>query len=202
VCLTGSGPAGHVEADVIAWLKRYLAKKKSVKTGPGFEWLADDAQWRSAPSYPPAAGGPVVASGAGLLVVNPADALSGTPIAAGPAANAVNVTVPAFTSAAQLLGEPKLTLTYSGTGTATHVFAQLVDMKRGVVVGNQVTPIPVTLDGAPHTISRPLEAIASSAPAGAQYALQIVGGSQVYGPVHGAGAVTFSAIRLELPTLA
>ena len=201
VCLTGSGPAGHVESVVVKWLKRYLARKTSVKTGPGFEWLADDAQWRSAASYPPPAGAPLVATGAGTLVVSPADALSGTPIAAGRAVNAVNLAVPPPSAASQLLGEPKLTLTYSGTGTATHVFAQLVDETRGVAVGNQVTPIPVTLDGLPHTISRPLEAIAASAPAGARYTLQVIGGSQVYGPVHGAGLITFSAIRLELPTL-
>jgi ABC-2 type transport system ATP-binding protein len=81
------------------------------------------------------------------------------------------------------------------------VFAQLVDETRGVVVGNQATPVPVTLDGLPHTISLPLEAIAASAPAGARYTLQLIGGTQVYGPVHGAGAIMFSAIRLELPTL-
>jgi ABC-2 type transport system ATP-binding protein len=201
VCLTGSGPAGHVEADVIAWLKRYLARDRSVDTGPRFEWLADDAKWRSLPDYPPPAGAPLVANGAGTLVVNPSDALSGTPIAAGRAGNAVNVAVPPPSAAQQLLGEPKLTLAYSGTGTTTHVFAQIVDEARGVVVGNQATPIPVTLDGAPHTVSRPLEAIAVSAPAGARYTLQLIGGTQVYGPVHGAGAITFSAIHLELPTL-
>jgi ABC-2 type transport system ATP-binding protein len=201
VCLTGSGPAGHVEADVIAWLRRYLAGDASVATGPRFEWLADDAQWRSAPDYPLPAGRPLVATGAGALVVNPADTASGTPISAGRAVNAVNVAVPPPASARQLLGEPRLKLTYSGTGTATHVFAQIVDEARNVVVGNQATPIPVTLDGAPHTISRPLEAIAASAPAGARYTLQLTGGTQVYGPVRGAAAIAFSTIRLELPTV-
>jgi ABC-2 type transport system ATP-binding protein len=95
------------------------------------------------------------------------------------------------------VGEPTLSLTYSGSGAATHVFAQLVDEARGVVIGNQVTPIPVTLDGKPHTIERPLEAIAS---AGGRYTLQIIGGSQVYGPVRGVAAITFSAIELSLPT--
>jgi ABC-2 type transport system ATP-binding protein len=200
VCLTGSGPAGHVEGAVIAWLKRYVAGKR-VSTGPGFEWLADDAQWRSAPSYPPAAGTPITATGAGVLLVSPADALSGTPVAAGVAVNALDVVVPPPAAATQILGEPSLTLTYSGTGTATHVFAQLIDDARGLAVGNQVTPVPVTLDGAPHTITLPLEAIAASAAPGARYTLQLIGGSQVYGPVHNAGVVTFSAIRLSLPTL-
>jgi ABC-2 type transport system ATP-binding protein len=80
------------------------------------------------------------------------------------------------------------------------VFAQIVDEARGVVAGNQATPVPVTLDGRRHTISRPLEAIAASAPAGARYTLQLTGGTQVYGPVRSVAAISFSAIRLELPT--
>jgi ABC-2 type transport system ATP-binding protein len=201
VCLTGSGPGGHVEAVVVAWLKRYLAGDTSVDTGPRFEWLADDAKWRSGDDYPLPQGAPVVATGSGTLALNPSDAASGTPIAAGRAANAVNVPLTA-PAARQIVGEPQLTLTYSGTGAGTHVFAQLVDEARGVVVGNQATPIPVTLDGRPHTVARPLEAIAASAPAGARYTLQIIGGTGLYGPVRGVAAITFSAIKLSLPTVA
>ena len=195
VCLTGNGPAGHVEADVVAWLKRYLAGDTAVDTGPRFEWLADDAKWRAGDDYPLPAGPPVTASGSGTLVLNPADAVSGTPLAAGRAANAVNVAVDG--SGKQIVGEPALTLTYSGTGVGTHVFAQLADDARGVVVGNQATPIPVTLDGQPHTITRPLEAIAS---AGGKYTLQVIGGTMLYGPARGAAAITFSKIQLSLPT--
>jgi ABC-2 type transport system ATP-binding protein len=104
-------------------------------------------------------------------------------------------------SAVQIVGEPQLNLTYSGTGAGTHVFAQLVDEQRGVVVGNQATPIPVTLDGRSHTLARPLEAIAASAAAGASYTLQIIGGTLLYGPVRGAAAITFSKIDLTLPTI-
>ena len=196
VCLTGSGPAGHVEGAVVAWLKRYLAGDASVDTGPRFEWLADDAKWRAGDDYPLPAGPPVTANGSGTLLLNPADAVSGTPLTAGRAANAVNV--PVDGSGRQIAGEPTLTLTYSGTGVGTHVFAQLVDEARGVVVGNQATPIPVTLDGQSHTITRPLEAIAS---AGGRYTLQVAGGTMLYGPVRGAAAITFSKIALSLPTV-
>ena len=48
VCLTGSGEALHVERAVLNWLARYLKRDTTVQTGPRFEWLADDAQWRSA----------------------------------------------------------------------------------------------------------------------------------------------------------
>jgi ABC-2 type transport system ATP-binding protein len=196
-CLTGTGPAGHFEARVIAWLKRYVAGQK-VTTGPGFEWLADDAKWRSATRWPPQRGAAVVASGSGTLAVSPLDTVSGTPLAAGIAANAVNVAIPQRT--AQVVGEPRLRLTYSGTGTATHVFAQIADDRRGVVLGNQVTPLPVTLDGASHPVTRRLEGVAASMAAGSGYRLQLIGGSQVYGPVRGVGSVTFSGVRLELPT--
>jgi hypothetical protein len=59
---------------VIAWLRRDVARAK-VATGPGFEWLADDAVWRSSTRWPPPQGAPIVATGSGTLLVNPADAV-------------------------------------------------------------------------------------------------------------------------------
>jgi ABC-2 type transport system ATP-binding protein len=194
-CSTGEGTAGHLEKRVIAWMKRYVMRKKRVRTGPGFEWLADDAKWRSSRAFPPKRGTPIVGQGSGTLLVSPADTLSGSPIAAGPAVNAVNVPIPDVTS--QVIGRPVVRLTYSGTGAATHVFAQIVDEARNLVLGNQVTPIPVKLDGATHTVTRALEGVAA---AGGRYHLQLIGGSQVYGPARGVGAITFSAARIELPT--
>jgi ABC-2 type transport system ATP-binding protein len=199
-CLTGTGETGHIERAVVAWMKRYLAGNKSVDTGPRFEWLADDAKWRSGGDYPLPAGKPVVAEGSGPLAVNPADTASGNPIAAGPAANALNVPVPPVSAPTQVVGAPALTLTYSGTGAATHVFAQIVDLTRNVAVGNQVTPIPVTLDGATHTIKRPLEGIAASLTPSSRLELQVTGGSLVYGPARGVGALQIGKARVELPT--
>jgi ABC-2 type transport system ATP-binding protein len=203
VCLTGSGPAGHVEADIIAWLRRYVTGDRSVKTGRGFEWLADDVKWRSASSFPPPSGTPLSARGSGTLAFSPADAASGTPIAAGPAANAVNVPIPAPSRAVQVAGEPKLSLTYSGTSLVpnVHVFAQILDNKRGVVLGNQATPVPLVLDGQPHTLAQPLEAVAAAVDASSRYTLQLTGGTQVYGPVRVAGTVQFSSIGLRIPTV-
>ena len=57
-------------------------------------------------SFPPPKGTPVVGEGSGLLVVSPADVVSGTPMAAAPAANAINVAIPATT--AQVVGRPRL----------------------------------------------------------------------------------------------
>ena len=202
-CLTGSGPPGHVQADVLAWLKRYVARRRSVRTGPRFEWLADDAVWRSARHYPPKPAPPLTANGGGTLVVTPTDT-SGTPISAGRAVNAVNLPVPPPAAPKLLVGAPRLSLTYSGTGSAPagHVYAQVVDEARGLVVGNQATPLALTLDGRPHALSLPLEAIASTAAAGARYTLQLTGGTQVYGPARFAGVISFSNVRLVLPAVA
>ncbi|MEA2291559.1 MAG: type transport system ATP-binding protein, partial [Solirubrobacteraceae bacterium] len=200
-CLTGSGPGGTIERAVVAWMRRYLAGDTSVSTGPQFEWLADDAVWRSTSSYPPPRGAPLTGDGSGTLGVNPADALSGTPIAAGPAANAINV--PIKVRPAQVAGEPVLTLTYTATGTGAsgHVFAQIVDGKRNLALGNQVTPIPIAVDGAAHTVTRSLEGVAAAVGADSRYTLQIVGGSQVYGPVRTTAMVTVSRAHVELPTV-
>ena len=200
VCLTGSGEAGHVERAVLTWLARYLKRDTSVQTGPRFEWLADDAKWRSAPDYPLTRRGSLTAvTGQKALPIVPTSP-SGALIAATPAVNAVEVALPAASGAAHLVGEPTLKLTYSGTAAPgqTHVYAQIVDGS-GRVVGNQATPIPVTLDGALRTIERPLEPIAAEAVAGSSYRLQITPATTLYTPQRSAGAVTFARIEVALP---
>ena len=63
------------------------------------------------------------------------------------ATSAVNVDIPKVSTTTDLLGSPVLTMTYSGTGNATHVYAQIVDNTTHLVLGNLVTPVPVVLDG-------------------------------------------------------
>jgi ABC-2 type transport system ATP-binding protein len=200
VCQTGQGPKGYIEQQVLAWLRHYLAGQSAVSTGPQFEYLAEDAQWRSTPGCPAPAGAPLTGDGSGTLNISPADALSGTPVSAGIAPNALNVPIGART--AQAVGEPKLTMTYSAVGTgAGYVFAQIADGSRNLVLGNQVTPIPIVLDGASHTITRSLEGVAASVTPGSQYRLQLTGGSQVYGPARTAASITVSKVHAELPTI-
>jgi ABC-2 type transport system ATP-binding protein len=199
-CLTGSGEAGRIERAVLAWLARYLKRDTSVQTGPRFEWLADDAQWRTASDYPlPRRGTLTAITGQKTLPIVPSSP-SGALIAATPAANSVEVALPAPATAAHLVGEPVLKLSYSGIAVPgqTHVYAQVVDGS-GRVVGNTATPIPVTLDGTPRTIQRPLELIASEARAGAGYKLQITPATTLYSPQRSSGAVTFSRIEIGLP---
>jgi ABC-2 type transport system ATP-binding protein len=160
--------------------------------------------WRAADRFPLPQGTPIVARGSGSLAFSPADATSGGLIAAGPAANAVNVPIPAPARRTDVVGEPALELRYSGTSVqpGAYVFAQILDQTRGVVLGNQATPIPLALDGQPHPISRTLEGVAASASSGSKYVLQITGGTTMYGPVRTAGTVGLLAITLTLPAAA
>ncbi len=79
------------------------------------------------------------------------------------------------------------------------MFAQLVDDATGVVLGNQVTPIAVTLDGKPHQLSVPLEAVVYSAEAGSHLTLQIVATTVAYAQPRLGGTVTFGSIGVSLP---
>ncbi|HEY6757943.1 MAG TPA: CocE/NonD family hydrolase [Baekduia sp.] len=215
-CLTGTGDPGgnqpatlslgsqHLSDVTLRWFDKYLKKDAGANVGPGFEWLADDAKWRSAPSYPAPAAAAVVATGHGKLKIvkgyESGEAMKAMPAAASKALQ-VKVSVK---SAAQLVGAPKLTLTYSGKGTPAKnvkVFAQLVDVKRKLVVGNQVTPIPVTLDGKRHTVTRDLDPIAASAPKGTTYQLQIISSSKVWAPQRTAGTLDVTRAKLVLPTV-
>jgi len=200
-CLTNSGPSGFVEDAIINWFARYLSKDKTVSTGSRFQWIADDGQVRTAGDYPLPLKGLATASGSGTLAFTPDAASSGTAIAAAPATNAVRVPISAPAAGSQIVGAPKLTLTYSGLANSTSVllYAQVVDKQRNLVVGNQVTPIRVVLDGAPHTLTRSLEDVAASVQAGSSYELQILPYTAVYGPQRAAGAITMSKIDISLP---
>jgi ABC-2 type transport system ATP-binding protein len=146
----------------------------------------------------------MVAQGAGTLVFSPADtASSGLAVAATPSPDAVNVAIPPPAQHVDAVGEPRLELRYQGTATdpRNYVFAQIVDEQRHLVLGNQVTPIAVTLDGRPHSVSRALEGVAAAIDPGARYTLQIAGGSSVYGPVRSAGTVALTKIRLSMPSV-
>jgi ABC-2 type transport system ATP-binding protein len=121
------------------------------------------------------------------------------------AATAVNATIPT-PSAAVIVGSPKLDLTYSGTaGPGTRpswVFAQVVDDATGTVLGNQVTPIPLTLDGKQHTTALQLEDIAFTTRSGGRLTLQLVPTTVAYAPPRLGGSVHFDKIAISLPVAA
>jgi ABC-2 type transport system ATP-binding protein len=80
------------------------------------------------------------------------------------------------------------------------VYAQLVDDTTGLVLGNHVTPIPVTLDGATHTVKIPLEMVAHTLAPTETVTLQLVASAVEYQALWSSGELNVSSIRLTLPT--
>jgi ABC-2 type transport system ATP-binding protein len=196
---TGTDP-DHMQDAALAWLARHLGRDASVDTGPRFEWLADDGVWRGARDYPLAEDAPLVGTGTGALTLR-VTSTDGAGIMAMPAAEAVNIPIAAPDAPAQVVGSPRFSLTYSGLATAreTRVFAQVVDRNNNVVLGNQATPIPVILDGQVRTITRSLEAVATSLTSESRLELQIVNASDLFVRQRAAGALNVLAARVELP---
>jgi ABC-2 type transport system ATP-binding protein len=195
-----------IVGDTLAWLDRYVKDDTSVSTGPQFEWVDQRGQYYSSNVYPVPTGTPIVASSSGgALTLLPFLGGSGPllgvlPVGGTKALNAINLTIPAATTTTYVVGAPQLTFTYSGTGESTHVYAQLVDDNTGMVLGNQVTPIPVTLDGQTHTISEPLEMVAATLNPGQKVTLQIVASAADYETITSLGQLDVSSTTLSLPT--
>jgi ABC-2 type transport system ATP-binding protein len=176
-CLTSANDGVLIEQRTLEWLDRYVKGDLSVSTGPQFEWVDQRGQCFSSETYLVPQGPPIVASSSaggvlpllpfvggsgpqlGVLGLGPIRALLGLPSGA-KAINALSFTVPAVTTTTHIVGAPELTLTYSGAGVSRRVCAQLVDDTTGLVLGNLVTPIPVTLDGQTHTITVRVEMVA------------------------------------------
>ena len=213
-CLTDPGDPARVEEATIAWLDRWLAGDRSVKTGPGFDWINQDGERFATRRYPKKHG-TVAATGKGSLPLTQAGG-SG-PSEPGPgvvgaiagitngtrALNAVNVKVEGRGKDRQIVGIPKLSLRYSGTATGSdaRAFAQLVDDQTNVVLGNQVTPLPLKLDGKVHTLKRPLEAVAHTLRPGSSVTLQLTSSATNWGLQRAAGLVDFKKIEISLPTV-
>jgi ABC-2 type transport system ATP-binding protein len=201
VCLTGAGAgAGYLDQRTIAWFDRYLRGKQDVDTGPKFAWIADDAQLRTSDAYPLTPAGQLHATGSGTLPIAPGQA-SGALIFATAAPVAVNLDIPGPSADANVVGAPHVDLTYQGTAAPakTWVYAQFVNQRNGNVLGNDATPIPVTLDGQEHSISRDLRIVAGRAPAGGGYTLQLTPSSSLFDIQRSAGAVTFNNIDVTMP---
>jgi ABC-2 type transport system ATP-binding protein len=208
ICSTEFGPRSPIEAPpdqveytrrvALRWFARHL-KGRDVGTGSRFRWFADDGELRSARRYP-REDRVLTGRGAGLLpLVEGGGADSGTLIAASPSNVAVNVPIRRARRSGDLLRPPRLTITYSGTATPrrTFVYAQLV--KGDHVVSNQVSPVPLLLNGQKHTRRLRLEIPAARANRGTRYTLQLIPGTNVYFSQRASGAVRFHGVKLKLP---
>jgi ABC-2 type transport system ATP-binding protein len=200
-CLTPGGEPTRLRDAVLAWLRRWLRRDTFASTGPRFEWVDQRGTYRAATDFPLATGAPLTATGSGTHALSTGPGEGGA-IASTRAANAVNLAIPPPGADAHLVGAPRLTLAYSGTAAIpdARLYAQLVDEATGIVLGNQVTPLPVKLDGTPQTLTRPLEMLSAFAPSGSRLTLQLFSASSVYDLGRTPGTVDLRSIRLELPT--
>ena len=115
-----------------------------------------------------------------------------------PASNAINVPIADVTTGQQVVGAPTVTFTYSGIGTSKAVYGQIIDGSTGRVLGNIVTPIPVTLDGQTRTVSVPLADIAYTAGDTPSLTLQITSSASLYWNSSW-GVVNISNVQADLP---
>jgi ABC-2 type transport system ATP-binding protein len=216
-CVSTTNDGTMVIGATLDWLNRYVKQDDDVDTGPQFEWVDQRGTWYSSNTYPVANGDPVVASTStggtlplvpfvggsgpqpGVVALGPIQALLG--IASGAkAANALNLTTPKSTTTTYVVGAPKLSFDYSGTGTASHVYAQLVDDTSGLVLGNLVTPIAVTLDGQSRTATVELEQVAQTLRPGETLTVQLVASALPYETINSFGVLNVSSMTLSLPT--
>jgi len=218
VCLTRGGDSTLPLQQTWRWLDKYLKGDSSVDTGPGFTWIDQRGRFRSADIYP-APTEMLKATGSGRLVlkdkggsgpytgdlpsaISPTFSLVLRPTIPAPARNAITVGVKARQRSV-IVGTPKLRLAYRGTSKnhTVRVLAQVVDPRTKTVVGNQITPVPVTLDGKRHRLTVPLEAISYDLRKGRRLQVQIVAQSSAYDVYPKGGAARFSQIGVRLPVL-
>ena len=129
-----------------------------------------------------------------------------------PASNAIKVPItPTLTgNTTYVVGSPHLTFDYSGVGTSRHVYAQIVDKSTGLVVGNIVTPVDVTLDGTSRTADINMEDVTwtytdaygtSTHPNNyTDLELQITSSATAYENFTSYGYMDISNVQVTLPT--
>ncbi|GAA1682328.1 hypothetical protein MMUR_23710 [Mycolicibacterium murale] len=214
---------GYLTSQTLAWMDTYVMNKgqDDPTPGPTFMWVDQNGDWFAADDLPLPDSGffgsrVIEASGdGGLLPVVPLLGGSGpqnqTPFplslpSAAESRYALEVEIASQGTAqspVHVVGAPTLTMTYSGLGTSRAVYAQLVDDKTGLVVGNLVTPIPVTLDGRQRTVEIAMENIAyTMADPQDRLRLQIVDSAVAYEDFTSFGLVNISDVAISLPTAA
>ncbi|MGV0814386.1 CocE/NonD family hydrolase [Mycolicibacterium boenickei] len=219
-CNTPPGDSAEmVQTATLAWLDTYVKHKGQDVDGgladslPTFQWIDQNGDHYTSdllPTDPDFTGTPVTASGSGgVLGIVPilggsGPGAAGIPFGLGDgtkATNAVNVTVTApSNTTTQVVGAPELTMTYSGIGTSRHVYAQIVDDQTGQVIGNVVTPIPVTLDGKEHTVTIPMEAVAYTLEPGHTASVQITSSATPFLNFTQFGVINITDVAVSLPT--
>ena len=219
-CVTPLNPDQNtlVRDSALAWLASYVKQQDDPASAiPDFQWYDQHGGYHAAGRLPfqdgfatrttvadDATGGPLLivgligGSGPGPEGVPFPDSLAN----ATKATNAINLDIPkaALTAGTQVVGAPTLSFRYTGLGTARAVFAQVVDNATGLVLGNIVTPVPVTLDGREHTVSIDLNDIvyAVTDPDTDNLTLQITSSATAFANAS-VGFIDVSGIDVSLP---
>ncbi len=220
ICLDPVNPnqdSGTVEA-TIDWLNRHVKGELLAEEIPDFQWFSQHGTQFASEFLPfQAAFGGLPLGGAfdggGFLPIfgryggsGPSRDPEVEPLlrnaTASEASNALNITVelPNDVNLALVVGAPKVEFDYSGFGTAEFVYGQIVDNQTGLVLGNLVQPIPVTLDGQTHHAAVKLENVAYTMVPGASLTLQITSSASAY-KSSGWGGINISNVEVALPTV-
>ncbi len=218
VCLTDPGDPARVSEAAVAWLQRYVAGDTDAAEVAGFDIIDQSGVRYTADGFVSGDATPLTATGSGTLelvaeggagpITLPAEVGGVLPslvesITPGPATNSVDVDLVVEGGPHLAVGAPELTLTYTGTAgqgdRPQRIFAQLVDESTGIVLGNQITPIEVVLDGEEHTTTVPLEMVAFEAAPGSTIRLQLVATTVAYAEPQLGGSIDFGSIELSLP---
>ena len=222
ICRTPINPAqaARIYSDTVAWLDTYVARTGDPAADiPRFQWYDQNGEYYSADLLPFQDGFnqpvPYSANGAGgvlpiIPVIGGSGPLQGPDTLPAPmrtfpyngtfptpATNALNVAVTP-PAGSQIAGAPQLSFTYRGIGNGKAVSAQLIDNATGLVVGNMVSAVPVTLDGQTNEVSIPMQDIAYTVGPGDSLTLQIVGYSSMFAS-SAIGVIDISDVRLDLP---
>ena len=215
-----------VFGDTLKWLDEHV-KNEAPQIIPTFRWFDQKGNTFTSPKFPFEAGfndpaNPILASGGGgVLLIAPIIGGSGPqtkattsmgesiPLLVSPAfpsaaRNALNTTVTApDNGTTYIAGAAELSFTYSGIGTGRFIYAQLVDDQApdGRVVGNLVTPVPVTLDGKTRDVTIDMSNVVYTAEPGDTLTLQITSSSTAYEKFGSFGVINVSDVQLSVPTV-
>lgn len=220
-------PQGRqIMSSTMQWLDEYVAGSDTpIEDIPTFQWYDQKGDYHASVLSPY---DPVFNSGVPLVYRGPGGNLPLIPLlgGSGPSEAAVPPATPtAFSTAfalasgsearnainlavtppvgTDIAGAPLLRFTYSGVGTSRAVYAQLVDNATGQVVGNVVTPVPVTLDGREHTAEIRMADLAYSVGGVADsMTLQITSSALPYLNLTAWGWIDVRDVVLDVPVVA
>jgi ABC-2 type transport system ATP-binding protein len=218
ICLTNQGDPSYLQRLTLSWLDRWVKRDRSVNLGARVDIIDQLGSRYAADDYPIPSTMSISANGSGTLQLvgaggaGPVVLPAGNTDPLGPfadkitparATNAVNVPIQPLTHSSLVVGAPEVTVTYHGVAAPgpapARVFAQLVDNISGLVLGNQITPIDVTLDGRTHTTTVPLEVVVQALTPGHPLTLQLVASTVAYAKPRLGGTVSFERVHVSLP---